>query len=153
MKSFYLFVLIASLSIYSCKTAAKKENPTTSKIDTIQTQSGLKYFYIKHGNGPKVETGDEVKTYLSLTVNDKVIWNTDGQQDSLLTFFANKDRMIKGFTEMILLLREGDEVVAIMPDSIAYGSRGAGDLIPPNTTLVYDQFKVAKVTKPAVETE
>jgi len=45
------------------------------------------------------------------------------------------------------LLREGDEIIAILPDSLAYGAKGAGDIIPPYSTLVYDQFKVVSVEK------
>ena len=152
MKSVYsiLFLLIF---LISCQDSSTNKKDKSATIDTIQTKSGLQYFYIKHGNGPKVESGDEVRTYLSLMVNDSVVWNSDTQPDSLYTFIADKSRVIRGFNEMAMLLREGDEVVAILPDSLAYGSRGAGNAIPPYATLVYDKFKIVKVVKPEPETE
>ena len=147
MKFIYLLAAVAALSFSSCKT----ENKAKTEIalgDTIQTASGLQYYYLKKGEGRKVETGSKMGTYLSLKVEDNVVWNTNELPDSLFTFVADYSRLIKGFTEMSLLLREGDEVVCILPDSLAYGAKGAGDIIPPHATLVYDQFKVIQVDAP-----
>ncbi|NJO92258.1 MAG: hypothetical protein HC831_27270 [Chloroflexia bacterium] len=81
-------------------------------------------------------------------VNDSVVWKSDEGPDSLFTFIAGFTRLIKGFDEVSMLLRQGDEIVAILPDSIAYGAKGAGDVIPPHATLVYDKFKVINVSEP-----
>lgn len=150
MKSTYVIFLALVVFFASCKhtETTKNKETTVITIDTIQTKSGLRYYYVKHGKGVKVESGDEVSTYLSLMVNDTVVWNSNTQPDSLYTFTANKSRVIRGFNEMVMLLREGDEVVAILPDSLAYGADGAGKVIPPYATLVYDQFKIVKVVKP-----
>jgi len=146
MRILLSIVLLAVLLISSCQYKGGN-NQSVSLGDTIQTASGLKYLYLKKGDGPKVEPGCKVGTYLSLKVNDKVVWNTDESPDSLFTFIADSTRLIKGFTEVSLLLREGDEIIAILPDSLAYGAKGAGDIIPPYSTLVYDQFKVVSVEK------
>lgn len=116
--------------------------------DTITTESGLKYVYKKIGTGRQVETGSKVYTYLVLSVNGKEIWNTNDMKDSSFIFVANKDRMIKGFTEVTMKLREGDEIVAILPGPIAYGEKGSGEIIPPNATLVYDRYVMKKVNEP-----
>ncbi|NOU60751.1 FKBP-type peptidyl-prolyl cis-trans isomerase [Marinifilum caeruleilacunae] len=147
MKSIYSIFILALLFLSACN-QPKSGNKHVALGDTIQTESGLKYFYIKKGEGRKIETGSRVGTYLSLQVDNKVVWNTDELPDSLFTYVANYSRLIKGFTEMTMLLREGDEVVAILPDSLAYGARGAGDVVPPHATLVYDQFKVIQVDAP-----
>ena len=108
MRSTYTILLILAVFLTSCKnTNTTKEKATTIPIDTIQTKSGLRYFYIKHGDGPKVESGDEVGTYLSLMVNDSVVWNSNTQPDSLYTFTANKSRVIKGFNEMVNRIGRG----------------------------------------------
>ena len=119
--------------------------------DTIQTSSGLKYYYIKKGKGRSIESGSKVGTYRSLKVDDSVVWNTNELPDSLFTFLADSTKLIKGFTEVSRLLREGDEIVAILPDSLAYGAKGAGDIIPPYATLVYNEFKVVRVEQPVNE--
>ena len=139
------FVLIAIvLTLSSCYFTNNVSNEVALG-DTIQTASGLKYLYIKRGDGLKIERGCKVGTYLSLKVKDSVVWNTNELPDSLFSFIADSTKLIKGFTEVSLLLREGDEIVAILPDSLAYGAKGAEDVIPPHATLVYDVFKVVRV--------
>lgn len=147
MKSIHIIAMLAILSIYSCNTKSKVTNEIALG-DTLTTKSGLQYIYLKKGEGRKIETGSAVGTYLSLKVQDSVVWNTNELPDSLFTYVANYSRLIKGFTEMTMLLREGDEVIAILPDSLAYGAKGAGDIIPPFATIVYDQFKVISVEEP-----
>lgn len=136
------------LIVTSC---APKTNSNVSNIilgDTITTASGLRYIYTKAGRGRRVETGSKVYTYLALSVDGKEVWNTNDQPDSAFVFIANKDRMIKGFTEVTMALREGDEIIAILPPDLAYGEKGSGDVIPPQATLVYTKYKMMKVNEP-----
>ncbi|WP_421919052.1 FKBP-type peptidyl-prolyl cis-trans isomerase [Marinifilum sp.] len=146
MKSVYPILILALVLLSACNPKSTKQEIALG--DTIQTASGLKYIYLKKGDGRKIETGCKVGAYLSLKVKDQVVWNTNKLPDSLFTYLADYSRLIKGFTEVSMLLREGDEVVAILPDSLAYGAKGAGDIIPPHSTLIYDQFKVLKVDAP-----
>jgi len=149
MKKILLIAISAIIGLSACQ--HRNTQSLKSELgDTIQTTSGLKYLYLKKGNGPEVVPGANVGIYLSLKVNDSVVWNTNELPDSLFTFVADSTRLIKGFTEVSLLLREGDEIIAVLPDSLAYGAKGAGDLIPPHSTLVYDQFKVVRVESPEV---
>lgn len=148
MRNYLLISIVVGVLFSACH--YKTGQTSSSELgDTIQTASGLKYLYLKRGAGQHVVSGSKVGTYLSLKVGDSVVWNTNELPDSLFTFVADSTRLIKGFTEVSLLLREGDEIIAILPDSLAYGAKGAGDVIPPFTTLVYDQFKVVSVELPA----
>ncbi len=147
MKSIHILAMLAILSFCSCNPKPKVTNEIALG-DTLTSESGLQYIYLKKGEGRKIETGSAVGTYLSLKVQDSLVWNTNELPDSLFTYVANYSRLIKGFTEMTMLLREGDEVIAILPDSLAYGAKGAGDIIPPHATLVYNQFKVISVGEP-----
>lgn len=131
-------------------TSPKQDERQVVVGDTITTDSGLKYVFTKVGTGRPVETGSRVWTYLALSVNGKEIWNTNDMPDSSFVFVANKDRMIKGFTEVTMKLREGDEIAAVLPAPIAYGERGSGDVIPPNATLVYTRYVMKKVAEPKV---
>lgn len=147
MKLIYFFTFITLPFLISCHTTSSTSNDI-SLGDTIKTKSGLQYFYVKQGTGRRVEAGAEVGTYLSLMVNDSVVWNSADSPDSLFTFIAGYTRLIKGFNEITMFLREGDQVAAILPDSLAYGVKGAGDIIPPHSTLFYNEFKVVKVGEP-----
>ena len=62
---------------------------------------------------------------------------------------GKKDGMIPGFIEALSLMSYGDKVVAFLPSSLAYGERGAGDVIPPNTNLIFEleMFEKQPATK------
>lgn len=113
-----------------------------------QTESGLQYRYITKGNGQKVEKGSFVEAKLSLMVEDSVVWTTNDSPDSLFSFVVGYSGVIRGFEEMALLMREGDNVYVSIPDSLAYGDQGAGGVIPPNATIVYDRYELVSVSKP-----
>lgn len=140
-------ILACLLLAVSCSSPPQDERQIVVG-DTIKTESGLKYVFAKVGTGRPVETGSKVWTYLALSVNGKEIWNTNDMPDSSFVFVANKDRMIKGFTEVTMKLREGDEIAAVLPAPIAYGERGSGEVIPPNATLVYTRCIMKKVAAP-----
>ncbi len=144
MRNIYLLMVVTLIGLNACSFSKGKTEGIVLG-DTIQTASGLKYYYEKIGKGRKVEVGCELGAFLSLKVDGKVVWTSEEEPDSLYTYIAGFSRVIKGFAEVSMLLREGDEIVAILPDSIAYGARGAGDVISPHATLVYDKFKMVKV--------
>ena len=147
MRNIFILIIVTLIGLNACS-YSKGKTEGIALGDTIQTPSGLKYYYEKMGDGRKVEPGCELATYLSLKVDDKVVWNSSEMPDSSFTYVAGYTRLIKGFSEVSMLLREGDEIVAILPDSLAYGTKGAGDIIPPNSTLVYDKFIVKSVAEP-----
>lgn len=143
-----LYFVLLSFSIISCKSEKKSSDTNAIAKDTITTASGLKYYYTAKGTGRKIEKGSKISAMLSLKVNDKIIWTTYSSKDSIFSNIAGVGGVIKGYDEMSLLLREGDDVVAIMPSTIAYGEGGSGETIPPNSTLIYDQFKIISVGEP-----
>ncbi|OIQ30851.1 MAG: hypothetical protein BM564_01170 [Bacteroidetes bacterium MedPE-SWsnd-G2] len=149
-----LTLLIFVLALISCnneKTKNSEQKENIVLVDTITTSSGLKYFYLKKGSGPKIEMGSLIKSYTNLYVkgSDKVVWTTDSEKDSLFKFIHEEGSMIKGFTELNNYLVEGDEVVAILPDSLAYGDRDSED-IPAGSTLVYKPYGIKSVSEPKI---
>ena len=139
--------LIILALVCACSGKSEQSNDLTLN-DTIQTASGLQYYYLKKGDGREVEKGAKLDTKLSLMVDDSVVWTSYSDEDSLFSFIIGVDGVIKGFEEMAYIMREGDNVVAILPDSLAYGDEGAGDVIPPNATLVYDRYELVSVSEP-----
>ena len=139
MRNFFALALTACFALVavSCDSDAMQ-----------QTESGLQYKFWKKGNGQKVEVGSYVKTKLSLMVEDSVVWTSYESPDSVFAFVVGKSPVIPGFEEMALLMREGDDVYVSIPDSLAYGDRGAGEVIPPNATIVYDRYEMVSVSAP-----
>lgn len=148
MKYTLRFTLLSILMLLaSCKEKQTTADDANALGDTITTDSGLKYLYLKKGNGQKIEMGSMVVSYTDLYIKelDSLLWTTSTMHDSVFKFIQEKETMIKGFTELNSYLVEGDEVVAVLPDSIAYGKEDHNGL-PGGSTLVYDPYVVKKVT-------
>lgn len=142
-------LLVVLLCLYSCK----KETPKSARNivigDTITTASGLKYLFLKEGNGRKIEPKSMVKVYTNLYLNnsDSIFWTTSTAKDSTFNFVHQKTSLIEGFKELHNYLVEGDEVVAILPYTLAYGEKARGAM-PGKTTLVYNPLVVKSVSEP-----
>jgi FKBP-type peptidyl-prolyl cis-trans isomerase len=115
----------------------KKMTTPTIKQEAITTASGLTYIVTKHGDGAQLKAGDNViVNYTGLLTNgQKFDSSLDAGQP--FSFPLGAGRVIKGWDEGVQKLRVGDHATLIIPAAIAYGSRGAGDVIPPDATLVF----------------
>lgn len=145
----YFILLVISISCFSCNKLEKKESRNISLGDTITTASGLKYIFLKEGSGNPAQVNSKVQAYMDLYLNesDTIFWSKATEKDSIIGFIHGKTSMIKGFEELINYLVEGDEVIAILPDSIAYGRKG-GNGMPPATSLVYNPLILKQVSEP-----
>lgn len=115
-----------------------------NKPGVVKRPSGLMYRIIQNGFGKTPKATDNVTVYYrGSLINGTVFDSTEPGLPA--TFQAN--RLIPGWTEALQLMREGDHWEIVLPPNLAYGSRGAGNVIPPNQTLVFD-LQLVKVTTP-----
>ena len=128
-----LFVALLAVAIASPLLAQ-----TRPKIgETITTESGLVYKFTQLGKGPQPQTGDLMVIHGIGTLADgKEFWNTRTDKKPWEYRF-NVDRVIKGCTEIMQVMREGDRVIVTMKPELAYGNRSRPE-IPANSTLVFD---------------
>jgi FKBP-type peptidyl-prolyl cis-trans isomerase len=107
-----------------------------AKQGVVTRPSGLQYRVIKTGIGKTPKTSDLVQvTYKGWLIDGTVFDQTKPGQPA--EFPAG--RLIPGWVEALSLMKEGDEWELVIPSSLAYSERGAGDgLIPANQTLVFD---------------
>jgi tetratricopeptide (TPR) repeat protein len=108
------------------------------KTDTLSTASGIKYYFIKKGNGPALIPGWLAIWNYRLTLTDGT--KVDATYDRGVPFSAQypHGHIIKGMTEALSLMHIGDDAVFILPGNLAYGEKGWGKVIPPNATLIFD---------------
>src|SRR5688572_30184886 len=102
--------------------------------ETIKTESGLVYKFTQLGKGPQPQTGDVMVIHGVGTLTDgKEFWNTrtDG---SLYEYTLGVDSVIRGFSEGMRLVREGDRIIITMTPELGYGARERPG-IPANSTL------------------
>lgn len=107
-----------------------------SKLEGVKTtDSGLQYKVISSGKGKAPLATDKVTVhYTGKLIDGTVFDSSEGKEP--VTFEANG--VIPGWTEALQLMHEGDKWILYLPYPIAYGERGAGEQIPPYSTLIFE---------------
>ena len=110
------------------------ENKTKQDVKT--TASGLQYKILKEGSGPTPKPTDTVKVNYRGTVLDGTEFDSSYKRGEPASFPVN--RVIKGWTEALQLMKVGSKYQLFIPADLAYGGRGAGSDIGPNAMLIFD---------------
>lgn len=118
------------------------------KEGVIETESGLQYKIIKKGVGAFPKATDKVEVHYEGKLLDGKVFDSSFQRGQTIEFPLNG--VIKGWTEGLQYINEGGEIELYIPYDLAYGERGAGQDIPPFSTLV---FKVQLVSIVAASEE
>lgn len=106
--------------------------------DAKATESGLKYIIIKEGKGPKPKMGQTVSVHYAGYLTNGQKFDSSYDRNQPIEFPIGTGRVIKGWDEGIMLLSVGAKAKLIIPPDLGYGARGAGGVIPPNATLIFD---------------
>lgn len=101
--------------------------------NVITTESGLAYRYATKGTGKSPVDGDKVKVTYRGTLVDGTEFD---KSEEPIEFGVNQ--VIPGWTELLKLMKEGDQVIAYIPYDLAYGANGSGSTIEPFSTLIFD---------------
>lgn len=101
-----------------------------------QTESGLQYQVIKEGEGDKPKATDEVEVHYHGTFLDGKVFDSSVERGQSISFPVNG--VIQGWQEALQLMTPGSKYKLFIPSDLAYGSRGAGNAIPPHTPLIFD---------------
>jgi len=100
------------------------------------TESGLQYTIVKAGDGPQPKPTDTVTVHYRGTLIDGTEFDSSAKRNEPATFPLN--RVIPGWTEGLQLIGIGGKAQLVIPSNLAYGERGAGGVIPPNSVLIFD---------------
>jgi len=126
----------------SKETEAKKEanlkflEENKSKEGVNSTPTGLQYQVLTPGNGIKPEATDTVKVHYTGTLIDGTKFDSSVDRGEPIKFVLNQ--VIKGWTEGLQLMNVGSKYRLFIPYNLGYGERGAGGVIPPYATLIFD---------------
>jgi peptidyl-prolyl cis-trans isomerase A (cyclophilin A) len=108
-----------------------------------KTASGLRYQFIQRGDGPTPTKGQTVSVHYKGQLVDGTVFDSSYKRNQPIDFAVGVGQVIPGWDEGILLLSVGDKARFVIPSELAYGSRGAGGVIPPNAVLIFDVELVA----------
>ena len=103
-----------------------------------KTSSGLLYKFEKENNSHKPSNGNKVKVHYKGMLLDGTVFDSSFKRNQPIEFTLGIGQVIKGWDEGISLLGIGDKASFIIPSDLAYGASGAGGVIPPNATLIFE---------------
>jgi len=104
----------------------------------MKTASGLEYTEITAGVGVQAVAGKTVRVHYTGKILDGKVFDSSIPRGKPLEFKLGAGRVIKGWEEGIAMMKTGGKAVLTIPPHLAYGESGAGGVIPPNATLVFD---------------
>ena len=103
-----------------------------------KTESGLRYQIIQKGSGKQAEKGKKVSVHYQGALENGQVFDSSYKRKQPIDFQLGVGQVIEGWDEGIALLQVGDKARFVIPSYLGYGSRGAGGVIPPDATLVFD---------------
>ncbi len=106
--------------------------------DFVTTPSGLKYRDIQVGTGATPTAGQTVNVHYTGTLTDGTKFDSSRDRSRPFSFKLGVGQVIKGWDEGLSTMKVGGRRLLVIPPELGYGARGAGGVIPPNATLVFD---------------
>ncbi|WP_309613392.1 peptidylprolyl isomerase [Flavobacterium sp.] len=149
--------------------AAKAKYLNDTKANATETASGLKYKIIKAGAGKKPAEGTNVYINYAGYLEDGSLFDSSmesvnkecgkydenrAKQNGYQPFpfpYGKKDGLIPGFLEALSLMNYGDTLLAYIPSKLGYGERGAGNVIPPNSNIIFEVEMLETLPVPATK--
>ena len=123
-------------AIETQKLKEAKEKISKEFANAKITPSGLKYIVLQEGTGRQAVATSNVKVHYTGMFLDGKVFDSSVQRGQTIDFGLNQ--VIKGWTEGVQLMKEGAKYKFYIPANLAYGEKGAGGVIPPNTDLIFE---------------
>jgi rSAM/selenodomain-associated transferase 2 len=120
--------------------APKEPSPMSDPTDDqiVQTATGLGYVDLVEGTGPRPNTGDTVSVHYTGWLKSGTKFDSSRDRGAPFEFPVGKGRVIKGWDEGVISMKVGGKRKLIIPAHLGYGDRGAGGVIPPGATLIFE---------------
>ena len=104
----------------------------------IETATGLGYVDLVEGTGARPKTGDTVRVHYTGWLKSGQKFDSSHDRGQPLTFPIGRGRVIKGWDEGVGTMKVGGKRKLVIPAHLGYGSQGAGNVIPPGATLIFE---------------
>ena len=142
-KFIVLLLLLAAVSIPACsqkeaKTVADKSSEAQTVSGAVTTPSGLSYTDIVKGTGPAPTSGKNVTVHYTGTLENGTKFDSSVDRGQPFVFRIGAGEVIPGWDEGVISMKVGGKRRLVIPANLGYGAAGAGGVIPPNATLIFD---------------
>lgn len=147
LRAFVHVGLLLSLSVVAltaCGPSAGPDKPAgdgggdTGRETSFTTESGLQYVETQAGTGAAPQAGEIVSVHYRGTLEDGTEFDSSYERGEPVAFALGRGLVIPGWEEGIALMKEGGKATLTIPPELAYGEQGAGGVIPPNATLIFE---------------
>lgn len=133
---------VTSSTLIAQKPTQKPSTPNQgnqmSNDKAITTESGLKYTVLQEGSGETPKKGQTVVVHYTGTLEDGSKFDSSRDRGQPFSFKVGTGQVIKGWDEALSTMKVGERRQIVIPPELGYGARGAGGVIPPNATLIFD---------------
>jgi FKBP-type peptidyl-prolyl cis-trans isomerase len=142
---------VAAFNSFNQKTQERIEAQKAKQAEELdkvsagfqQTDSGLRYQIIHEGTGQQAAAGQTVSVHYKGQLLDGTVFDSSYKRQQPIDFVLGQGQVIPGWDDGVSLLKVGDKARFVIPSDLAYGSRGAGGVIPPDAALIFDVELVA----------
>lgn len=115
--------------------ALKVKHPQAALVTSA---TGLQYIVTAEGKGDKPKAGTDIQAHYTGKLVNGMVFDSSVERGEPLEFTVGVGQVIAGWDEALVDMKKGEKRVLIIPPQLGYGASGAGGVIPPNATLIFE---------------
>lgn len=116
----------------------KVENNINNQVKTNTMKPMVKIEILKEGQGVEAKNGDNVSVHYTGTLTDGKKFDSSVDRGQPFSFILGAGQVIQGWEQGVLGMKVGEKRKLTIPSELGYGTQGAGGVIPPNATLIFE---------------
>jgi len=136
--SVVVVLIIAAIAYFVFISRSPAVSQPAPEGEVITTTSGLQYEDLNVGTGAQAQPGNTVSVQYTGWLQDGTKFDSSLDRNQPFTFTLGMGNVIQGWDEGVAGMKVGGKRRLTIPPDLAYGSRGAGGVIPPNATLIFE---------------